>query len=181
MYGSVFPLINTSRPPFDDVRVRYALNMATPKRVVADFIAGGRTPAANLVPPLDGYPAPSELRILIDGKEFDVLSYNPVAARELFTAAMRGKRVRVQFLIPNLPEARPIAQILQQEMETQSGHRIGFNYSGTSDVAPDCLQQDVRGCGVLGRHQRIHRSCLVSRPVHDDVRGQWHGVVRFAL
>ena len=116
MFGAVFPLMNTGRPPFNDVRVRYALNMAADKRAIADFIGAGRTVAPGLVPPVEGYDQPKSLTIPVGENEFDVLSYNPIGARELLAQALGRSRLRrVEFLLPNLPEAKPVAEILQQQ------------------------------------------------------------------
>ena len=54
-FGAHFPVMNTRKPPFNDVRVRYALNMATDKHAIAAFFGDGRTPLKGVVPPLDGY------------------------------------------------------------------------------------------------------------------------------
>ena len=43
-FGAHFPVMNTRKPPFNDVRVRYALNMATDKHAIAAFFGDGRTP-----------------------------------------------------------------------------------------------------------------------------------------
>jgi oligopeptide transport system substrate-binding protein len=123
MYGAVYPLINTTKLPFSDVRARYALNMATDKRAVADFVGAGRRAALNLVPPLHDYEPPRDLRVSIDGAYCDVLSYNPPLARELFVKAAGGRPpFRIEFLFPNLPEAKPVAEILQQQWK----HALGI-------------------------------------------------------
>ena len=117
MFGLVFPLINTTIPPHDDVRVRYALNMAIDKRALAQFAGAGRTEASGLVPPLEGYAPVRDLTVSVDGVTCDVLGFNPQAARELFRKAGHDtkRREQIQFLLPNLPEARPISEILQQQ------------------------------------------------------------------
>ncbi len=122
MFGAVFPLINTARAPFNDVRARYALNMATDKRAVADFVGANRKAAFSLVPPAEGYDPPKTLPVSIDGIDCDALSFNPQAARELFAKATGDQRpFRVEFLFPNLPEAKPVAEILQQQWKQTLG------------------------------------------------------------
>jgi oligopeptide transport system substrate-binding protein len=122
MYGAVFPLFNVTKPPFDDVRARYALNMATNKRAIAEFAGAGRSAALSLIPPAAGYDAPASLPDPIEGREYDVLAYNPEAARELFVKATgRRENVRVEYLFPNLPDTGPRAEILQQEWRQNLG------------------------------------------------------------
>jgi oligopeptide transport system substrate-binding protein len=122
MYGAVFPVMNTGRAPFDDVRMRYALNMATDKNSLAAVMGAGREPALTLVPSAEGYQQPKSLRVVIDGGEYDVLSYDAAAARELFRkCANSGSLRKIEFLLPNLPEARPAAEILQQQWRQNLG------------------------------------------------------------
>ena len=53
-YASEFFAINTRVPPLDDVRVRYALNMATDKHLIADLAGAGSLPAHAVAPPAPG-------------------------------------------------------------------------------------------------------------------------------
>jgi oligopeptide transport system substrate-binding protein len=78
---SLYYAINTKKPPFDNVLLRYALNMATDKNAIAKL--GGGNPAIGYVPPVEGYETPTSLPVPVDGKVYDVVSYNPQAAREL--------------------------------------------------------------------------------------------------
>ena len=50
LYASSFIAMNTTAPPFDDVRVRYAMNMATDKRRVPDLLGAGDIPASASSP-----------------------------------------------------------------------------------------------------------------------------------
>jgi hypothetical protein len=78
-FGSICPAI---RPPKAAV-LRYALNMATEKQPVCDFLGGGRVPARRLVAPVPDYPAPTSLPVEIDGREYDVLSFDALKPLEL--------------------------------------------------------------------------------------------------
>jgi oligopeptide transport system substrate-binding protein len=57
--GAFYFAFNTRKPPFDDVRVRRALNLATERRWIADKIIGtGTLPAWGIIPPgIDGLSA----------------------------------------------------------------------------------------------------------------------------
>ena len=112
--GTIFQVLNTTRPPLNDVRVRYALNMGTDKRAIADFMGVGRNPARSLVPPLPGYRAPAGLPVTIDGVSCDVLDFNPRASRELLTKACGTQPLRIEALSPNLPEAKLCAQLFKK-------------------------------------------------------------------
>src|SRR5215471_440069 len=57
-FATCFPCFNTTRPPFDNVLVRYAFNMALDKKAIADVFGFGRVPARSLVPPVQGYRPP---------------------------------------------------------------------------------------------------------------------------
>jgi oligopeptide transport system substrate-binding protein len=122
-FFTLYPVMNTTRSPFNNPLVRYAFNMATDKREVADFFGAGRTAAIGFVPPFPGYPGPDRLPVEIGPKKIDLLSYNPRAARELLTSAAygRGNKLSVEYLFPTLPHSRPIAEILQQQWRRNLG------------------------------------------------------------
>jgi len=124
--------------------------MATDKRALADFAGESHSPALSLVPPGLGYNSPSSLPVTIDGKKYDVLAYDPPAARELFHKVVGPARrpVQVQYLFPNLPEARPKVEVLQdlwrrtlgielglvqQELQTWLQTIFSKNYQGVAD------------------------------------------------
>ena len=67
-FGTVFPCFNTTKPPFDNVLVRYALNMAVNKQAIARVFGFGRQPARNLVPSLPGYRSPESVHVRVNGK-----------------------------------------------------------------------------------------------------------------
>jgi oligopeptide transport system substrate-binding protein len=118
----IHPVFNTTKPPFNNVLLRYALNMATDKAEIARMFGEGRTPGKTHVPPFPGYTSPSRLMIPIDGRSYDVLSYDPAAALALLAKAAYpdgiasdGKRLSFEYRVPQLPHALPIAEVLQQQ------------------------------------------------------------------
>jgi ABC-type oligopeptide transport system substrate-binding subunit len=118
----IHPVFNTTRPPFNNVLVRYALNMATEKRELAGVFGEGRNPARTFVPPFEAYQSPASVLVPIGGRVYDVLSYDPAAARELLAragyangVAPDGRQFTSEFRIPQVPFSQPIAAILQQQ------------------------------------------------------------------
>ncbi len=121
-FTSYYYLLNTTKPPFDNVLLRYALNMATDKKAITDFLSAGQIPALNLVPPIEGYETPKSLTVNVDGKSYDVLSFNVDAARELLAKAgfangvgRDGRRLNVEILFNTLEAHKQIAEIVQQQ------------------------------------------------------------------
>ncbi len=92
-------MINTTRPPLDDVRVRQALSLALDRRSITDdVVRRGETPATGYTPPgFTNYDPPTPLR------------YDPDKARELLAEAG----------FPN-GEGFPLKQIL---FNNHSGHQ----------------------------------------------------------
>ena len=157
-FGTVSPGISVRRPPLDNVLVRYALNMATEKKPFTDFLGAGRAPALNLVPPMPGYPAPRSLNVALDGRTYDVLSYNVQGARALLAkagydtrAAGPGHRtLEIEYHFPTLPETKLKGEMLQQQWRHHLGVRLNLvmrefsvhwkmvvdgDYSGVADYA----------------------------------------------
>ena len=105
--GTYFYLVNTERPPLDDVRVRRALSMAVDRATLADTVMQGSVvPAYSITPPGTlGYEPPQ------------VFDYDPEAARRLLAEAgyPDGEGWPGVELIYNTQEAhRKIAVAVQQ-------------------------------------------------------------------
>jgi oligopeptide transport system substrate-binding protein len=116
---SLYYAINTKKPPFDNVLLRYALNMATDKKAIVQALAGGDTPAIGYVPPIEGYETPTDLFVPVDDKEYDVVSYNPQNARELLAKSgfpggvgRDGRRLTVEVVDTGSTE---VFEVLQQQ------------------------------------------------------------------
>jgi oligopeptide transport system substrate-binding protein len=103
------------------VRVRYALNMASDKRPIADLAGAGSVPALGVAPPTGDYPAPRTLPVSIDGTTCDVLSFNPRAARELLSKAAPRFPDRLEYFGSNAPDSRLWFQVLRDQWKTNLG------------------------------------------------------------
>jgi oligopeptide transport system substrate-binding protein len=125
-YASEFWVLNTKVHPLDDVRVRYALNMATNKRSIADLVAAGSPPASGVVPPTRGYRPPDELLVDVDGVVYDVLAFNPEAARRLLASTAWRVPRRLEYLTPNQMDAKLWAQVLKEQWNTNIGVELSI-------------------------------------------------------
>jgi oligopeptide transport system substrate-binding protein len=163
-FATCFPCFNTTKPPFDNVLVRYAFNMAIDKQAIAGVFGFGRVPSRSLVPPLEGYKPPASLVIEVDGSSYDVLDYNPTGARELLAKAgypsgvdSRGHRLQIDLIAPNLADVRLRCEILQQQLRRNLNIAVNIgtqefqtfmerifsgNYRGMADYADSGLYLD---------------------------------------
>lgn len=112
-----FYRINTTRKPYDDVRVRRALNMAIDKENICVNVAkAGQTPATGVVPPsFPAYHSPP-------GDPFD-----PKEARRLIDEvraeyAARGEKMPTLEILYNSNDAhQAIAQVIQNDWKVHLG------------------------------------------------------------
>ena len=111
--------INAKRPPLDNVRLRYALNMATDKAATVRFLGTRQTAATARVPALDGYRAPQHLPVELDGRTCDVLAYDPRTARELWAAEAPSAVIRIHYF--GRLDSRLLAEILQRQWRDNLG------------------------------------------------------------
>ena len=122
-YRSYFYPFNTTQPPFDNPLVRYAFHMATDKEEIVRFLSGGQTVARSIVPPALGYESIRTLPIEAGARVWDVLSYDPEAARALMRLAGAGRLV-FDLTFPNGPRSKEIAQILQKQWRAHLGAEV---------------------------------------------------------
>jgi ABC-type oligopeptide transport system substrate-binding subunit len=122
-YRSLFYAFNTTKPPFDNALVRYAFQMATDTQAVARFLQGGQTPARTIIPLFGGYPPIHSLLIEAGGRVWDVLSYDPPAARELLRMA-NAEGLAVDLTFPDRTRSKEIAEILQAQWRANLGAQI---------------------------------------------------------
>lgn len=121
-FFSIWHGFNVRKPPFDDVRLRDALNMATDKASLAKVFGSEGTGARTIVPPYAGYEPVQTLPVEVYGETYDVLAYDVEGARRLLSSAgyPNGRRAdgtvfafEVEF--PALPHSKPIVEILEEQ------------------------------------------------------------------
>jgi len=115
-------IFRTDRPPFDDVRVRRALNMAVDKQALVDHVSQGmQEPADGAIPPhlvrTLGYPKPQ-------GDPFD-----PARARDLLAEAGYPGGVgfpKATLLYNNFESHRLLAEAVQRNWKEHLGIDIAL-------------------------------------------------------
>jgi len=112
---SVWLSVNTTRPPLDNVLVRYALNLAIDRAAIARALGGGRIPARGYVPPLPGYSPLATLPFPLNGQPCDLLSFNPEAARTLIAHTGRTDPIRIAFTFPHDAATKQLGEIVVQQ------------------------------------------------------------------
>ncbi len=98
--------INTTKKPFDDVRVRQALNMAINKDRIIRIINGRATPASQVLPPLmPGY-----------DKSYQGYAYDVAKAKQLLADAGLKDGFSTELWAMNTDPNPRIAQAIQQDL-----------------------------------------------------------------
>jgi oligopeptide transport system substrate-binding protein len=121
MYATDFIAINTTVPPFNDVRVRYALNMATNKQRVRDLVGAGNIPASSVIPPGGGYEPAATLPVRIADRDYDILAFDPDGARHLLKAVAAAFPPRLEYFTSNNAESTLWAQVLRGQWREHLG------------------------------------------------------------
>jgi dipeptide transport system substrate-binding protein len=104
--------MNVTKKPFDDVRVRQAMNMAIDKdAIIKAVFQGAGTPAVNPIPPT----------IWSYNKDIKPYPYDPAKAKALLTEAGYGKGFTTDLWYmpvqrPYNPDAKKIAELVQADL-----------------------------------------------------------------
>ncbi|ALN75155.1 ABC transporter substrate-binding protein [Aureimonas sp. AU20] len=98
--------LNTKAAPFDDLKVRQAVNMAINKERIVQIINGRATPANQPLPPtMPGY---------VQG--FDGYKYDVAAAKTLLAEAGHEGGFETELFVANVDPQPRIAQAIQQDL-----------------------------------------------------------------
>jgi ABC-type oligopeptide transport system substrate-binding subunit len=120
---TVWYALNVTTAPLDRVLVRYALNVATDKLAIANFVGTGQKRANGIVPPMADYPSQQKLRVSIGGRDLDIFAFDVRAARDLLRSEGIS-RLDLSLVIPTRPRSREIAVIPQQQWREHLGIRL---------------------------------------------------------
>ena len=143
--GTYFLRLNTTREPFDDPRVREALNLSVDRQLLVDRVTqGGQSPASGFVPPgLDSYP------------ESERVQFDPERAQQLLAEAgfPGGSGFPAKEILINTSEAhRKIAEAIQAMWRQHLGIEVGI-YNQEWKVYLDSqsnLDYDLSRAGWIG-------------------------------
>jgi ABC-type oligopeptide transport system substrate-binding subunit len=149
VFVATYALLKATHPPFNDVRVRYAFNMATDKQAIAEMIPG-QMPSVNLVPPIKIYDPPNRLFVPFGGSAVDVLAFDPRAARQLLENAIGRSRLRTEFLYPPFPDFRLVAEILQQQWRQALGVELVLVMQDVATFVQAVNGKNYRGIAECG-------------------------------
>ena len=105
-FETSYVTINTTKKPFDDVRVRQALNMAVNKDRIIRIINGRATPATQVLPPLmPGY-----------DETYKGYAFDPAKAKQLLSDAGLKDGFTTELWAMNTDPNPRIAQAIQQDL-----------------------------------------------------------------
>ena len=159
-----FLAYNTQKPPFNDVRVRKALNMAINKSAILDRVYQGTAIAAvNLIPPT----------MWSYNKEVKDDVFDPVAAKKLLSEAGFPEGFTTDFWVmpvarPHNPNPQLMGQMIQADLAlvgvkanikmpdwteyaprmSQGEHAMGLYGWTTGQGDPDAFFYDLLSCEV---------------------------------
>lgn len=171
--------INVRQPPFDNVLLRYALNMATNKQAIVESLEAGQSPALGSIPPMKGYEPVTRLPVLVDGISFDALRYDPEAARALLSKAgfpdgVGPDRRRLSFEL--VFEGNPsVSQILQQQWRSNLNIDVRLERREFVVWIRTLLDLSYRG---VAQDRQVSRSSHISRPLPERIRAERHRLER---
>ena len=110
---------NTSTAPFNDPRVREAVNYAINRQQLVQAVYNGRgVPGGPLSPALRDWALPVS--------QFACYTPNPARARELLAAAGHGNGLAITLNVLPRQDIRDVAQVVQAQLN-QAGFRVELN------------------------------------------------------
>ncbi len=121
-------VLNTRRPPLDNVKVRQAIQLLVDRAAVVRTVLGGvGRPVVQMVTPASpGY----------DPKLDAEYGYDPAKAKQILASAGVGRNVRLNFLTStSTPELPKIAQIIQADLK-QAGLDVNITIHEPAQYFP---------------------------------------------
>ncbi|MBI5836539.1 MAG: peptide ABC transporter substrate-binding protein [Candidatus Eisenbacteria bacterium] len=166
--GTYYYSMNVTRKPFDDPRVRLALNLALDRDAIANkLLRGTRAPWGNITPRgYPGYEAPAGY------------GHDPARARRLLAEAGypggRGMR-RIEILITTSEDHRRIAEAIQGMWRSELGVDVAVSNQewGSYLEATTSLRYDVARRSWLGDYLDPNTFLAALRGGDDNNRTGW--------
>jgi peptide/nickel transport system substrate-binding protein len=131
-FGHTFFMLNTSKPPFDDVRVRRAIAHATNRKAILKAIYQDVFPLAN---------TPFGPGLKIDHEETGFPDFSPEKAKALLKEY--GKPVEFNYQVYGVPITLLTAQALQQ-MFADVGVKMNIVQTDQSTLINDALTKNFQ-------------------------------------
>jgi len=160
-FETIYFVVNTTSPPFDNVLVRYALAMATDRPAITNALREEKFmyyPGIGLVPAYAGYETIRRLDVVIDGKTYDVLSYDPKAARELLAkggfpegVGKNKKKLVIEVLIYAGTDTQKLIGIVGQQWQQNLGIDIVALNRKWHDYLAEKSERNFKGVAVDGK------------------------------
>ncbi|MCC6719424.1 MAG: ABC transporter substrate-binding protein [Acetobacteraceae bacterium] len=111
-----FVAVNTSRPPFDNAKVREAVNYALNRQeIIAAALFGAGVPAGPLSPALKDWATPTSA--------FPCYKYDPAKAQALLKEAGHTAPVAISINVLPRQDIRDIAQVVQAQLN-KAGFKV---------------------------------------------------------
>jgi ABC-type transport system substrate-binding protein len=161
LYETLYLLVNVKQSPFDDVRVRMALAMATDRNLVSRLRGDGDQqyiPARGLVPPYVGYVPLERLDVTVGARSYDVLAYDVAAARELLASAgypggrnIDGSVLTVEVLVNTDEETEKLTNVLRALWRDNLGVEVRVTSKPWRDYLATLDAFGFRGVAIAGR------------------------------
>jgi ABC-type oligopeptide transport system substrate-binding subunit len=134
---------NVANAPLDRLPIRYALNLATDKVAIVKFLGADQKPAHGVVPPMAGYPSLQALPVSIYGRELNMLTFDPRAARELLRAEGISD-LELSLIIAARPSSSEIAAIVQRQWREHLGIRLSLSVQEEKVWVQTFIQKQYR-------------------------------------
>jgi peptide/nickel transport system substrate-binding protein len=138
--------MNTAKPPFDNPKVREALNTALNRQeIVEAALFGAGQPGGPLSPALKAW--------ALDVKEFPCYRHDPARAQMLLKDAGVPLPVAVTMNVLPRQDIKDIAQVVQAQLN-KAGFKVEIEEPGARPVHPGLAQRPIRPVRLHQRRQR---------------------------
>ncbi|WP_166741562.1 ABC transporter substrate-binding protein [Cumulibacter soli] len=128
----IYFMVNTGQEPFDDVRVRKALNHAVDREGIANGLYQG-----HCTPSVQPWPSSSIGYSETVGDGLDVYNYNPQKAKDLLAEA-GVKDLKMTSVSVNIPTYVKVAEVVQENLKD-----VGIDLTVTQVPAPEVIDDFV--------------------------------------